>query len=148
MFQRKDKDGNVIRYDKAVIDCSNDEVRVEQSHKAEVDINNIVAKHGIDLIKKVNALQQFTYDDVSGNDFQETMNAIIKAGDSFKSIDSNIRKFFDNDPAKFMDYIHNPENKEQLVKWGLMKPEQEIQPMHVIVDNPTVEAPPVKEPVP
>jgi len=125
-----------------------EETKTEQNHKSEVDINNIVAKHGTELISKVAKLQQFTYDDVIGNDFQESMNAILKAKESFSQVPSEIRKHFENDPAKFMDYIHDPENKDQLVSWGLMKKEQVIQPMHVIVDNPAVEAPPEKDPVP
>jgi len=147
MFTKYDTEGNQLGIDKGAHVF--EESKTEQSHKTEVDINNIVARHGTELISKVAKLQQFTYDDVTGNDFKESMNAILKARESFSSIPSEIRKYFDNDPAKFMDYIHNPENKDQLVKWGLMEPDQVIQPMHVIVDTPPpVETPPVEKPVP
>ena len=134
MFRKYDADGNQQGIDQG--GHIFEETKTEQSHKSEVDINNIVAKHGTELISKVASLQQFTYDDVTGNDFQESMNAILRARDSFALVPSKIRREFDNDPAKFMDFIHNPENKDQLVQWGLMNPEQVIQPMHVIVDNP------------
>jgi len=147
-FRQYDEKGNPIRKS-VVLVCPEEENRTEQHHKDEVNINNIVKRHGHELIAKTAALQQFKYDDVVGNDFQETMNIIIKAQDSFQSVPSDIRKQFNNNPAEFMDYIHNPENKEQLVAWGMMEPEQEIQPMHVIVENPPpVETPPDKEPAP
>ena len=143
MFRKYDTDGNQLGIDQG--EHIFEETKTEQSHKSEVDINNIVAKHGTELISKVAALQQFTYDDVTGNDFQESMNAILKAKESFTLVPSKIRREFDNDPAIFMDFIHNPDNKDQLVQWGLMNPEQVIQPMHVIVDNPPpVETPPDK----
>ena len=146
MFRKYDTDGKQLGIDQG--GHVFEETKTEQSHKSEVDINNIVARHGTELIAKVASLQQFTYDDVTGNDFQESMNAILKAKESFSLVPSQIRREFDNDPAKFMDFIHNPDNKDQLVTWGLMEPEQVIQPMHVIVDNPPpVETPPV-EPAP
>jgi len=145
MFRKYDSEGKQLGIDKG--GHVFEQTKTEQSQKDEVDINKIVARHGTELIAQVAALQQFTYDDVTGNDFQESMNAILQAKESFSLVPSEIRKHFDNDPAKFMDYIHNPENKDQLVAWGLMNPEQEIQPMHVIVDNPAVETPPA-EPAP
>ena len=86
-----DKNGNPIQIrNRCVIDCQKaikdgEQVLVEQSHKEEVDINNIIKKHGIDLISQVNALraQEFQFDDVTGNDFQEAMEKVLKAQDQF-----------------------------------------------------------------
>ena len=94
-------------YVRTVVDCqaavaAGEEIRVEQSHKDEVNINNIVRKHGADLIAKVSQLTEFQFDDVTGNDFQENMNAIIKARDTFANVPSDIRRRFDNNPAKLM----------------------------------------------
>ena len=86
-FYKYDIDGNITRKRVLCVTPEDEEVRVEQSHKAEVDINNIVKRAGnMELIAKVSALQQFTYDDVTNNDFQETMNAIIKARDTFDMV--------------------------------------------------------------
>ena len=103
-------------YEKPVIDCqaaieNGEQVLVEQSHKEEVNINNIVRKNGADLVLKVSQLTEFQFDDVTGNDFQENMNAIIKARDTFADVPSDVRRRFDNDPAKFMDFVYNPENE-------------------------------------
>jgi phage internal scaffolding protein len=140
MFRKFDSDGNQLGLDKG--NHVFEESKTEQSHKSEVDINNIVKRAGSgELIAKVNALQNWTYDDVTSNDFQEAMNAIIKARDTFSSVPSAIRKQFDNDPAKFMDFVRNPENKDQLVEMGLANAPVLDAPIEVVVTNPP-ETPP------
>lgn len=144
-FYKRDSEGNIIRNRVMYETDPDEEVRVEQSHKDEVDINNIVKRHGMDLIAKTAALQQFSFDDNPNNDFQETMNAILKAQDSFSSISSEIRKRFDNDPAKFMDFIHNPDNNDELVEMGLAQRLPEPQVVQVeVVNQQTTETPPVE----
>jgi len=144
MFRKPRPEGYIA----PVIDCQQaiiegEEIRVEQSHKDEVNINNIVKRAGgMELIAKVNALTQFEYDDVTGNDFQESMNAIIKARDTFDQVPSEIRKQFDNDPAKFMDFVHNPDNSDALIEMGLKKAPEVISPIEVVVTNP--ETPPAE----
>ena len=141
-FRKYDSDGLQIRNRQQYTQPDDEIIRVEQSHKDEVNINNIIKRHGMDLIAKTAALQQFTYDNNPNNDFQETMNAILKAKESFASIPSEIRKRFDNSPAKFMDFIHNPDNKDELVELGLAQrvPEPPIVQVEV-VNQQTTETP-------
>jgi len=134
-FYKTDEKGEIIRKRVQLSIPEDEEIRVEQTHKDEVNINNIVKRHGMDLIAKTAALQQFTYDDNPNNDFQETMNMILKAKESFSSVPSEIRKKFDNDPAKFMDFIHNGDNQQQLIDWGLAKAPETPQPIEVVVTN-------------
>jgi len=144
-FYKTDETGKVIR-NRIQLTIPKDEViRVEQSHRDEVNINNIVKRHGMDLIAKTAALQQFTYDNNPNNDFQETMNMILKAKDSFSSVPSEIRKQFDNSPAKFMDFIHNEQNQQQLIDWGLAKAPETPQPIEVVVTNQPETPPPSGE---
>jgi phage internal scaffolding protein len=143
MFRKYDTDGNQLGIDKG--GHVFEESKTEQSHKSEVDINNIVKRAGAgELVAKVNALQNWTYDDVTNNDFQEAMNAIIKARDTFSSVPSEIRKRFDNDPAAFMDFVRNPDNKQELVEMGLATAPETPGPIEVIVTNP--EIPPTETP--
>jgi len=142
-FYKTDGNNEIIRNRQQFNTPKDEEVRVEQSHKDEVNINNIVKRHGVDLIAQTAALQQFQYDDNPNNDFQETMNMILKAKDSFSSVPSEIRKQFDNDPAKFMDFIHNGDNQQQLIDWGLAKAPETPQPIEVVVTNPETPPDPV-----
>jgi phage internal scaffolding protein len=140
-FRKHDADGRQLGLDKGAHIF--EESKTEQSHKAEVDINNIVKRAGnMELIAKINALQNFEYDDVTGNDFQESMNAILRAKEAFSSVPSGIRRQFDNDPAKFMDFVHNPDNADKLVEMGLANKPEVLQPIEVVVTNPP-ETPPV-----
>jgi len=126
------KNGEVYRK-RVQLDCSDDECIVEQSHKSEVDINNIVKRHGMDLIQQTANMQSLVYDDLPNNDFFESMNILNRAQASFDSMPSELRKEFDNSPAKFLDFIHNPDNADRMVELGLATREPEPQPINVRV---------------
>lgn len=134
------KNGKVFRHKEAVIDCSDDEPITEQAHRDSADINKIIAKHGLDIIQKTAMLQsnEYRFDDMEGNDFQEAMEKVTKAQQSFDQLPHQIRKEFDNNPAKFLDFVQNPENTDKMVKMGLIKapPEPEAQkPVEVVMVN-------------
>lgn len=137
MFTAKFKDKN-LRH-RVVVDCSDDIPITEQNHKAEVNINNIVSRHGMDLINKVAAMQlpNMHFDDVTGNDFMEASLIIRKAEQSFSKMPSKIRKEFDNNPALFLDFVQNPDNKDKLVEMGLANaPKPAPAPVMVTISNP------------
>lgn len=149
MFSRVDKNGKPYRYTKAVCDCSKDEPITEQSHKKEVDINNIIKRHGMDMIQKTAMLQQqdYMFDDIPGNDFQEAMNIVNRAQAAFDSLPSLIRKEFDNNPAMYLDFVQNPDNADRMVELGLAEKPAVQEPVQVVVTNEPVqqvsETPPV-----
>lgn len=133
---------------RVTLDCSKDELLTEQSHKKEVDINNIIKKHGMDLIRKTAAMQSqdYRFDDVTGNDFQEAQMIIAKAQSSFENMPAEIRKRFENNAAKFLDFVQNPDNQSEMVNLGLVpKPEPAPAPAPDPVPDPapTTETPPV-----
>lgn len=88
----------------------------EQHHEPELNVNNIIKKHGLITNSDISALQNMRFDDVTGNDFQESMNMLIKAKDSFMNLPSQVRKEFDNDPVKFLDFVYKPDSKDKLVE--------------------------------
>ena len=47
------------------------------------------------------------------------MNIVLKADEMFNDLPSRARRHFDNDPAKFLDFVQDPKNHEQLVDLGL-----------------------------
>ena len=142
MFTRLDSAGKVeIR--KIQIDFSNDEVITEQNHKGSVDINEIVAKHGIDRIAQNQNLLAMQFDDNPYNNFQEMMEMVAKGKTAFESLPAKTRSEFENNPAKYLDYINNPANREAMIERGwLAPPEPTPEPVEVIVTNVT---PPIEE---
>jgi phage internal scaffolding protein len=120
----------------------------QQHFKDECDVNRILSKYQkTGLIDHVNHFQG-DYADLSAvPDFQESLNAVLDAQAAFDTLPSTIRKQFDNDPAAFLDFVHNPDNRDEMVKMGLAKAPAPIdEPVAPVV--PPVESPaPVVKPV-
>jgi phage internal scaffolding protein len=139
-FVRRNEDGSQRRR-RVTIDCqaaieAGEKNVVEQSHKKEVDINQIVrrAAGNAELIAKVSDMRNWRFDDVPTNDFQEMMNQLIKAKETFYDVPKEIRQKFGNDPAAFMDFVRDEKNSDQLIEWGLKDPpEPPAEPVQVAV---------------
>jgi len=91
-----------------------------QSEKDACDINVIVenfAKTGLlPGAAGVPAYGDFSEATVS---FQEAHNIVINAQNAFNALPAKIRKEFDNDPGKFLDFVDDPKNADELIKMGL-----------------------------
>jgi phage internal scaffolding protein len=118
------------------IDCSDSNL-VEQHHKDSCDIDNILAKYTSTGVITHGSTKTPRYGDFSGpSDYLEACLIVKQAEDSFMNLPSSIRSQFDNDPAKFMDFCMNPENKDDLVNMGLANaPETAPEPVQVVVVN-------------
>lgn len=94
----------------------------EQNHKAEVDVNNIVRKYNkTGLIDHLNTFEQ-KYADVTGYDYQESMNTVSAANSLFENMPSVIRNKFGNNVGAFLNFVDNPDNHAEMVEMGLAKP--------------------------
>lgn len=96
----------------------------QQHSKDETDINKIMARYIKTGVIDHLAKYQPQYTDNNAIDYHESQNIIIKANDMFGDLPSSIRREFDNDPAKFLDYVQDPENHENLENLGKPKPEK------------------------
>lgn len=148
-FIRYNEDGTPRR-NRVTLDTSNDETLVEQNHKEFVNINNIIKRHGMDMIAQTAKLStpEYLMDDIPTNDFMESMLIVTKAQESFEKLPSDVRYQFHNNPAEFLDFIHNPDNQDKMVEMGLAQRKPKDQPVQVQVMNQTQEAadkPPVTE---
>jgi len=98
-----------------------DATRTQQHFKDETDINNILRMFNItgQLPKKAITPQ---YGDFSGVvDYHTALNAVIAAEDEFMTLPAQLRARFDNDPAALIQFLDNPENKEEALKLGILK---------------------------
>lgn len=92
----------------------------QQSSKDECDIHIIMRKaekHGI-----VTHLNKYagTYSDmVSAPNYHEAMVLLANANSMFESVPSSIRAKFGNDPARFLDFMQNENNRDKILKMGL-----------------------------
>lgn len=101
--------------------------RVKQEFRDEVNINTIMkrARNGMPLVDptQVNYKRVATFDDVSNVDgFQQVQDKLIEGKRMFTQLPSEIRAEFDNNPAKFLDFMSNPDNEEVAREMGLLAP--------------------------
>lgn len=95
----------------------------KQSFKDECDINTIVRNFGLtgQLPVSNNVAPQYgDFTDVV--DYRTALDAVIQANDSFMSLPAEVRKRFGNDPADFVDFCSDPNNRDELIKLGLVVP--------------------------
>lgn len=110
-----------------------------QEFAAECDINNLMAQYektGI-LPPGMNSDVPQFLDVTDLPDFRETQDILIQATAAFMALPAVVRKEFDNDAVKFVEFARDPENLPQMRTWGLAPPEKpQEQPMRVEVVNP------------
>ncbi|AXL14694.1 internal scaffolding protein [Microviridae sp.] len=98
--------------------------RTQQHMAAECDINNIMRKYQkTGLIDHVNEHVGDYGNFIGFEDYQTSMQAIKAAEAAFMTIPSSVRAKFDNDPAKFLNFVQNEENLEEMVEMGLARRE-------------------------
>jgi len=111
------------------IDCSKDVPLTQQSAKEECDINFIVerAKRGADLSQLVrNAVPKYGDFTSIPTDLRDCLNIVSRANALFMSMDAQVRRRFDNDPAKMLDFLNDPANRKEAVDLGLVDAPAEL----------------------
>lgn len=106
----------------------NETTKTKQSFRDECDINNILARYQktgvIDHVK--NHSQEYGF--ASGDSFTESMNLVAAAKSMFEELPSQTRTKFENNPAKFLDFVQNEANIPEMREMGLMVPVEAITP--------------------
>lgn len=100
-----------------------DKTLTQQSFKEEADINTIVERfHLTGQLPQFNQLPQ--YADYEGIfDFQDAMNVIREAQETFMELPANLRARFHNNPQEFLEFCGDPENLPEAKKLGILSPE-------------------------
>lgn len=94
--------------------------RTKQDHKDMCDINQLLRHYDrTGLITHVNNAVAHYGDYTEVNEYQESLNIVMKAQNAFGELPSDVRSFFKNDPGAFMEFATNPENHSKMVDLGL-----------------------------
>jgi len=92
----------------------------QQHYKDETDINTILRQFNVTGLLPQSPLSP-RYGDFTGiSDYQSALNAVIAAEDGFMTLPADIRVQFGNDPEQLINFLDNPDNKEQAIKLGLV----------------------------
>lgn len=112
-----------------------DESRTVQSERDEVDINTIVERFGLTgQLPDDNYRAPQSADFVGIYDYQTALNSVIEAERSFMALPAKLRARFGNDPQLLLEFLSDDANRDEAVKFGLLKPvEEPPKPMEVRV---------------
>lgn len=109
-----------IPHDRVGIDFADDEGMTEQSHKDSCDMHLIMRQYAETGLVTHRAQYDGQYMDMaSAPDFQAAMDTVAKAASMFESVPSSIRNEFNNDPARFLDFMQDSKNFEKIAEMGL-----------------------------
>jgi len=95
--------------------------RTKQEFVNECDINNIIKRYRVTGLMRQLPLEPMYGDFTNIPSYQESLNVVIRGQEAFARLPSDIRTKFDNDPARFLEFMSNPENQEEIYKLGLAK---------------------------
>lgn len=109
------------------------------------DINNIIegcynpfVEDPKDVVK---GMQSFSPDD-----YEKSMFLIADAKSKFEELPSRIRERFNNNPAKLLQFVDNPQNFDEGVNLGIFNPRAEVSSIETptpVNPTPSVEVTPV-----
>lgn len=89
-----------------------------QSAKDDCDINNIVKKYL--RTGELPEMRQAVYADVSElGDLRDATERVLAAEEAFMQLPAEVRRYFDNDPVRLVEFSQDPANLEKAVELGL-----------------------------
>jgi len=129
----KDKEGKIQK----VVTVYSKPSKTQQQFKDETNVNKIIAKY-----TQTGELQHLrknkgVFADMSNlGSYQESLNLVLKANQSFSELNAQTRNRFGNDPQQLIDFLADDSNRDEAVKLGLIiekekkpvDPPQETQP--------------------
>lgn len=118
--------------------------RTRQEFKEECNINTILKTFKTTgALPHMNRRQPQFLDTSEIPDLQTAMQIMIDADRVFMSLPATVRKTFDNDPVKFVEFAENEENLDQMREWGLAPPKTpEAAPQRVEIVKQPEDTPP------
>lgn len=121
-----------------------------QEFAEDCDINVIMDRFATTGIPPANMREGGAYLDLTDmpEDLQSTLEMLKNAETAFMTLPATVRREFDNDPVKFVDFASNPANSDKMVEWGLSERPVAPAPTEVIItgDKTKPEASPPKAP--
>lgn len=97
-----------------------EEQRTQQQFKAECDVNNIIAKHKKQGINPHILPPAVVADFTQIQDYQQLLDTVSAAQDTFMAMPSHIRNRFNNDPQLLIEFVNEKSNRDEAIKLGLI----------------------------
>ena len=96
----------------------------KQSFKNDCDIHHILKRYDKSgVLDHVNDSKARYGDFVNVDDYHASLDKVMRSEELFDSLPSKVRSKFENDPGQFLDFVGNPENRDEMIELGLMSPD-------------------------
>jgi phage internal scaffolding protein len=119
---RKPFDREAVQIDFVDEDGTPHESLTQQHFKDQCDINNIIRQYDrTGLITHVAKAKAFYGDFTLVNEYQDALNLVMEAQDTFGELPAEIRAQFENDPGAFFEFVSNPQNADEMKRMGLIQ---------------------------
>lgn len=94
-----------------------------QEFAEECDINTLMERYEKSgVISHVNRAQPIYMDMTDLPDLREGLDIMREATTAFMALPAKVRREFDHDPVKFVEFAGNKDNLERMREWGLAAP--------------------------
>lgn len=132
-FAEIDRDNPAI-----VVDCSCEPSLTRQEFAEDCDINTLMAKYETTgTINHFNRATPQFLDLGDVPDLQTSLSVLKDATAAFMQLPATVRREFDNDPVKFVEFATDEKNLDKMREWGLAPPAPvEPPPQKVEIINP------------
>lgn len=103
--------------------ANNEPSQTVQADLEQSDINFIVKQFGMTHSLPYGVAVP-VYDDYSDipNDYHAALQLVSDSNSTFMEYPADVRTRFDNDPGKFLEFVHDPSNYEEASSLGLLVP--------------------------
>lgn len=120
-----------------------DDGMARQEFAEECDINVLMARYERTGVLNHYSTREPQYLDVTEvPDLQSALQYMQDAQAAFMRLPAVVRKEFDNDPVRFVEYAGDPSNLSQLRQWGLAAPETAADAISAVTPGGGGEPPP------
>lgn len=99
-----------------------DESLTHQEFKAECDISTIMNRfNNTGVISHMTQVQAQYGDFSEVPDYAEALRIVREADEAFNALPAHLRFEFKNDPAQFLEFVSNSDNREKMVELGMVE---------------------------
>ena len=115
--------GGFRRFDHERVRLEFDEPSLtHQSFSDACDIRNIMAQYKrTGIIQHLTSATEILGDFTDVPDYRESLDIVIRAQEAFDALPSSWRTKFNNDPANFVDFCQDPNNRDEMIKLGMIE---------------------------
>lgn len=101
--------------------------RTQQQFQNEVNINTIISRYKTTGVLPERGGKPVFGDFSEITDFRTAQGVVAEANQAFQALPAHLRRRFNNDPAAFIDFVSDNENRSEAEKLGIV-PKKEVKP--------------------